>query len=183
MRVIGALSGLELWSSACSPAPLQKPWRAFGLGTARRRGRTISNGRLLLLKAPVMDGRRKNAKSSQPHIMGPPAHGLQVIDDAIHSFGAAGVSADTPPLAEIYAMVRTLRLADGRTKSTTHRARRIMRNTAAGAVEGQGLSPVCDRISPQRRNQRPALIYGVATPEALRGRCSLAVFAMTHRVS
>ena len=37
---------------------------------------------------------------------------LQVIDDAIQAFGGAGVSSDTP-LAELYASVRTLRIADG----------------------------------------------------------------------
>ena len=37
---------------------------------------------------------------------------LQVIDDAIQAFGGAGVSGDTP-LAELYAGVRTLRIADG----------------------------------------------------------------------
>jgi alkylation response protein AidB-like acyl-CoA dehydrogenase len=37
---------------------------------------------------------------------------LKVIDDAIQAFGGAGVSGDTP-LAELYAMVRTLRIADG----------------------------------------------------------------------
>jgi hypothetical protein len=35
-----------------------------------------------------------------------------VIDDAIQAFGGAGVSGDTP-LAELYASVRTLRIADG----------------------------------------------------------------------
>ncbi|NAW11130.1 acyl-CoA dehydrogenase, partial [Salmonella sp. gx-h1] len=33
-------------------------------------------------------------------------------DDAIQAFGGAGVSGDTP-LAELYAGVRTLRIADG----------------------------------------------------------------------
>ena len=37
---------------------------------------------------------------------------LQIIDDAIQAFGGAGVSGDTP-LAELYAGVRTLRIADG----------------------------------------------------------------------
>jgi acyl-CoA dehydrogenase len=41
-----------------------------------------------------------------------PQMALQVIDDAIQMFGAAGVSQDTP-LARLYAGIRTLRIADG----------------------------------------------------------------------
>jgi acyl-CoA dehydrogenase len=41
-----------------------------------------------------------------------PLMALQVIDDAIQVFGAAGVSQDTP-LARLYAGIRTLRIADG----------------------------------------------------------------------
>ncbi|MGI8796752.1 MAG: acyl-CoA dehydrogenase family protein [Acidimicrobiia bacterium] len=41
-----------------------------------------------------------------------PLMALRVIDDAIQGFGAAGVSQDTP-LAQMYAGIRTLRLADG----------------------------------------------------------------------
>ena len=41
-----------------------------------------------------------------------PRMALGVIDDAIQGFGAAGVSQDTP-LAQLYAGVRCLRLADG----------------------------------------------------------------------
>ena len=37
---------------------------------------------------------------------------LQVIDDAIQAFGGAGVTSD-PKLAQAYAGMRTLRLADG----------------------------------------------------------------------
>ncbi|KAI9293635.1 acyl-CoA dehydrogenase NM domain-like protein [Neoconidiobolus thromboides FSU 785] len=37
---------------------------------------------------------------------------LQIMDKAIQVFGAAGVSQDTP-LAELYASIRTLRIADG----------------------------------------------------------------------
>jgi acyl-CoA dehydrogenase len=37
---------------------------------------------------------------------------LNVIDRAIQAFGGAGVSGDTP-LAEMYAQIRTLRIADG----------------------------------------------------------------------
>jgi acyl-CoA dehydrogenase len=41
-----------------------------------------------------------------------PRMALDVIDDAIQMFGAAGVSQDTP-LARLYAGIRTLRIADG----------------------------------------------------------------------
>jgi acyl-CoA dehydrogenase len=41
-----------------------------------------------------------------------PRIALKVIDDAIQVFGAAGVTQFTP-LANMYAHVRTLRLADG----------------------------------------------------------------------
>ncbi len=41
-----------------------------------------------------------------------PQMALDVIDDAIQMFGAAGVSQDTP-LAALYAGIRTLRIADG----------------------------------------------------------------------
>jgi acyl-CoA dehydrogenase len=41
-----------------------------------------------------------------------PLMALEVIDDAIQAYGAAGVSQDTP-LANMYAWIRCLRLADG----------------------------------------------------------------------
>ncbi|HEX8661760.1 MAG TPA: acyl-CoA dehydrogenase family protein [Brevundimonas sp.] len=71
--------------------------------------------RLLVLKAAwLMDeAGAKNAKSEIAQIkVAAPRMALQVIDDAIQAFGGAGVSSDTP-LAEMYAMVRTLRIADG----------------------------------------------------------------------
>ncbi|MDZ4110511.1 MAG: acyl-CoA dehydrogenase family protein [Brevundimonas sp.] len=71
--------------------------------------------RLLVLKAAWMmdEAGAKNAKSEIAQIkVAAPRMALQVIDDAIQAFGGAGVSADTP-LAEMYAMVRTLRIADG----------------------------------------------------------------------
>ena len=55
----------------------------------------------------------KNARSEIAQIkVAAPRMALQVIDDAIQAFGGAGVSADTP-LAELYATVRTLRIAAG----------------------------------------------------------------------
>lgn len=71
--------------------------------------------RLLVLKAAWMmdEVGAKGAKSEIAQIkVAAPRMALQVIDDAIQAFGGAGVSADTP-LAEMYATVRTLRIADG----------------------------------------------------------------------
>ena len=82
------------------------------IGEART---NIEMCRLLVLKAAWMmdNGGAKNAKSEIAQIkVAAPRMALQIIDDAIQAFGGAGVSADTP-LAEMYAMVRTLRIADG----------------------------------------------------------------------
>jgi len=71
--------------------------------------------RLMVLKAAWMidQAGAKNAKSEIAQIkVAAPRMALQIIDDAIQAFGGAGVSGDTP-LAELYAGVRTLRLADG----------------------------------------------------------------------
>jgi len=71
--------------------------------------------RLMVLKAAWMidQAGAKNAKSEIAQIkVAAPAMALKIIDDAIQAFGGAGVSADTP-LAEMYATVRTLRIADG----------------------------------------------------------------------
>lgn len=71
--------------------------------------------RLLVLKAAWMmdEAGAKNARSEIAQIkVAAPRMALQVIDDAIQAFGGAGVSSDTP-LAELYATVRTLRIADG----------------------------------------------------------------------
>lgn len=71
--------------------------------------------RLMVLKAAWMmdNGGTKNARSEIAQIkVAAPKMALQIIDDAIQAFGGAGVSGDTP-LAEMYAAVRTLRLADG----------------------------------------------------------------------
>lgn len=71
--------------------------------------------RLSVLKAAWMidQAGAKNAKSEIAQIkVAAPRMALQIIDDAIQAFGGAGVSGDFP-LAELYAGVRTLRLADG----------------------------------------------------------------------
>ena len=71
--------------------------------------------RLLVLKAAwMMDvAGNKAAKSEISQIkVAAPRMALKVIDDAIQAYGGAGVSGDTD-LAAAYAMIRTLRLADG----------------------------------------------------------------------
>jgi len=71
--------------------------------------------RLLVLKAAWMmdQAGAKNARSEIAQIkVAAPAMALKVIDDAIQAFGGAGVSGDTD-LAAMYAMIRTLRIADG----------------------------------------------------------------------
>jgi alkylation response protein AidB-like acyl-CoA dehydrogenase len=71
--------------------------------------------RLLVLKAAwMMDNfGNKGARSEIAQIkVAAPRMALQVIDDAIQAFGGAGVSDDTD-LASMYAMIRTLRIADG----------------------------------------------------------------------
>ncbi len=82
------------------------------IGEART---NIEMCRLLVLKAAWMmdEVGAKGARSEIAQIkVAAPRMALQVIDDAIQAFGGAGVSADTP-LAELYASVRTLRIADG----------------------------------------------------------------------
>jgi alkylation response protein AidB-like acyl-CoA dehydrogenase len=75
----------------------------------------IEMTRLLCLKAADMMDRAGN-KSAQGEIamikVAAPNVALKIIDDAIQAFGAAGVSDDVG-LAQAYASIRTLRLADG----------------------------------------------------------------------
>ena len=63
----------------------------------------------MALRATISEGESRPSQKS-------PAWGdnmaLQIIDDAVQAFGAAGVSQDTP-LAASWAGIRTLRLADG----------------------------------------------------------------------
>jgi len=119
MRVIGvAERSLELMvQRLLSRTAFKKPLAEHSVWEQRvGEARTnIEMCRLLVLKAAWMmdEAGARNAKSEIAQIkVAAPRMALQVIDDAIQAFGAAGVSADTP-LAEMYAMVRTLRIADG----------------------------------------------------------------------
>lgn len=82
----------------------------------------IDMARLLTLKAAYMMDTvgNKVARSEIAQIkVVAPNMALRVIDRAIQLFGGAGVSGDTP-LAYMYAMQRSLRLADG--PDEVHRA-------------------------------------------------------------
>ena len=75
----------------------------------------IEMTRLLTLKAAAMMDKvgNKVAKNEIAMIkVAAPNMALQIIDDAIQAFGGAGVTSD-PKLAQAYAGMRTLRLADG----------------------------------------------------------------------
>jgi acyl-CoA dehydrogenase len=75
----------------------------------------IEQARLLTLKAAWMID-TVGAKGARKEIAAikvvAPSVALDVVDRAVQTFGAAGVSADTP-LAAAWAALRTLRLADG----------------------------------------------------------------------
>lgn len=75
----------------------------------------IEQTRLLVLKtAWLMDvaGNREALTEIAAIKVAAPRTALSVIDRAIQAFGGAGVSQDTP-LARMYALMRTLRIADG----------------------------------------------------------------------
>jgi len=95
----------------------------------------IEQARLLVLKtAWLMDtvGNRGAHTEIQAIKIATPAMAEWVIDRAIQSYGAAGVSQDSP-LAALWAQARTLRLADG--PDEVHRAslaRRELRRWSTG---------------------------------------------------
>lgn len=75
----------------------------------------IEQARLLVLKAAWMIdsvGAREARTEIAAIKVVAPRTALWVLDKAVQTHGAAGVSGDTP-LAEMWAMLRTLRLADG----------------------------------------------------------------------
>ncbi len=119
MRVIGAAErALELMvDRLLSRVAFRKTLAEHSVWEQRvAEARTqIEMCRLLVLKAAWMmdEVGAKGARSEIAQIkVAAPSMALKVIDDAIQAFGGAGVSADTP-LAEMYATVRTLRIADG----------------------------------------------------------------------
>ena len=82
----------------------------------------LEQARLLTLKAAWMldEAEAKGARSEISQIkVAVPNMALEIIDQAIQMHGAAGVSADVP-LANMYAKIRTLRIADG--PDEVHRA-------------------------------------------------------------
>lgn len=75
----------------------------------------IDAARLVVLNAAIqMDihGPKASLKEIAEAKVLVPAMALTVIDRAVQAFGGAGVSQDTP-LAQMWASIRTLRLADG----------------------------------------------------------------------
>ncbi|MDZ4364577.1 acyl-CoA dehydrogenase family protein [Brevundimonas sp.] len=119
MRVIGAAErALELMCERLLNRTAFRKQLAEHSVWEQRVGEARTNiemSRLMVLKAAWMidQAGAKNAKSEIAQIkVAAPRMALQIIDDAIQAFGGAGVSGDTP-LAELYAGVRTLRIADG----------------------------------------------------------------------
>jgi len=82
----------------------------------------LEQARLLTLKAAWMldEVGTKGARSEISQIkVAVPNIALEIIDQAIQMHGGAGVSDDVP-LAELFATIRTLRIADG--PDEVHRA-------------------------------------------------------------
>ena len=119
MRLIGmAERALELMCKrALSRTPFGKPLAEQGVvqeWIAESRVR-IEQARLLVLKAAwLMDtvGNKGAHTEIQAIKIVVPSTVEWIVDKAIQSYGAAGVSQDTP-LAALWAAARTLRLADG----------------------------------------------------------------------
>ena len=119
MRVIGAAEkALELMCERLLNRTAFRKQLAEHSVWEQRVGEARTNiemSRLMVLKAAwlIDQAGAKNAKSEIAQIkVAAPRMALQIIDDAIQAFGGAGVSGDTV-LAEMYATVRTLRIADG----------------------------------------------------------------------
>ncbi|WP_088288798.1 acyl-CoA dehydrogenase family protein [Kineosporia sp. A_224] len=96
----------------------------------------LEQARLLVLKtAWLID--RVGAKGAASEIaaikVAAPRAALYVLDKAIQAHGAAGVSEDTP-LAQMWAMVRTLRLADGPDEVHLRSMARVELNLARARV-------------------------------------------------
>ncbi|HTW57705.1 MAG TPA: acyl-CoA dehydrogenase family protein [Terriglobales bacterium] len=126
MRTLGAAErALELLCRrSLQRAAFGKPLADLGanadvIANARIR---IEQARLLTLKAAWMldEFGTKGARSEISQIkVAVPTIALEIIDEAIQMHGGAGVSDDVP-LAEMFATIRTLRIADG--PDAVHRA-------------------------------------------------------------
>lgn len=98
----------------------------------------IEQARLLVLKAAwLIDtvGVKQAATEIAAIKVAAPRAASYVLDRAIQTFGAAGVSGDTP-LAEMWAGVRTLHLADGPDEVHLRSVARVEINRARNAAAG-----------------------------------------------
>ena len=111
----------------------------------------LEQARLLTLKAAWMidQAGAKGARSEISQIkVAVPNIALEIIDRAIQMHGGAGVSADFP-LADMFATIRTLRIADG--PDEVHRALiarlELQKYTPKRAVSTGSLAPAEDAAS------------------------------------
>ncbi|KAK7966742.1 acyl- dehydrogenase family member 11 protein [Apiospora aurea] len=121
MRTIGAAERALEWMlmriNDPSKTPFKKQLREHGviLEWVAKSRIEIDAARLIVLNAAVkMDdlGPKATLKEIAEAKVLVPQTALTVIDRAVQAFGGAGVSQDTP-LANMWAQIRTLRLADG----------------------------------------------------------------------
>jgi alkylation response protein AidB-like acyl-CoA dehydrogenase len=118
----------------------------------------LEQGRLLTLKAAWMldEVGTKGARSEISQIkVAVPNIALEIIDQAIQMHGAAGVSDDVP-LAELFATIRTLRIADG--PDEVHRA--LIAKLELRKYKAKGLGPTAGEAEGNggglRRSEAPA---------------------------
>lgn len=121
MRTIGAAERALEWMLMRINDPRKTPFgkqlREHGviLEWVAKSRLEIDSARLIVLNAAIkMDEQGPKAalkEIAQAKVL-VPQMALTVIDRAVQSFGGAGVSQDTP-LANMWAQIRTLRLADG----------------------------------------------------------------------
>lgn len=121
MRAIGAAERAVDWLIARinddRKKPFGQPLSSHGviLEWLAKSRIEIDSARLLVLNAAIKidQGNAKFAlkEIAQAKVLVPQI-ALAVIDRAVQAYGAAGVSQDTP-LANLWAMIRTLRIADG----------------------------------------------------------------------
>ncbi|KAL4788055.1 hypothetical protein BJX76DRAFT_345138 [Aspergillus varians] len=121
MRTIGAAERAIDWLIARindeRKKPFGQPLSAHGviLEWLARSRIEIDSARLIVLNAAIKidqgDAKFALKEIAQAKVLVPTA-ALTVIDRAVQAYGAAGVSQDTP-LANLWALIRTLRIADG----------------------------------------------------------------------